>query len=474
MAPLHLGGHDGRGPLRLHPAGVQPVRVGGTTATNVPPVPTADDARDATDVGARAIGPFRAPKGTHDVLPPESARWEALIATFADVARSAGYGLIQTPMFEEIGVFHRVGEGTDVVRKEMYDFLDKRNRHMALRPEGTASVVRAYIQHRPTTPWKVWYAAPSFRYENAQANRYRQHHQVGIEALGTNDPDLDVEVIGVLADFYRRLGLRQVELVVNSIGTPADRSVYIDRLRSYLVGRIGELPAGDQEKVEGHPMRVLDSKSEISQAVVADAPLLIDNLSPEAEAHFARVQAGLTAQGIGFRIEPRLVRGLDYYTHTAFEFQSAAIGGAQNTIGGGGRYDGLAEALGGPSTPGIGFGSGIERVLATCDAEGVFGSPGPRLDIFVVDVTGGAAARDLTFELRRAGLAADRAFDERSMKSQMKQADRSGAALAVIIGEDELAAGTATVRDLRGDAGQTALAHTDLVEHLQHLLAARA
>ena len=434
-------------------------------------MPTPDDDLDLAPVGGPATGPFRAPKGTHDVLPPESARWEALIATFAGVARRAGYGLIQTPMFEEIGVFHRVGEGTDVVRKEMYDFLDKGGRHLALRPEGTASVVRAFIEHRPTTPWKVWYAAPSFRYERAQANRYRQHHQLGIEALGTNDPDLDVEVIGVLADFYRQLGLRQVELVINSIGTPADRSIYIDRLRSFLVGRIGELAPDDQEKVEPHPMRVLDSKREQSQAVVADAPLLIDHLSPEAEAHFARVQRGLGAQGIDFRIEPRLVRGLDYYTHTAFEFQSAAIGGAQNTIGGGGRYDSLAGALGGPATPGIGFGSGVERILATCDAEGVFGAPGRRTDVFVVDVTGGEAARDLTFELRRSGVAADRAFDSRSMKSQMKQADRSGATLAIIIGEDELAAGTATVRDLRGDAGQAALARTDLIGHIQHLLA---
>jgi histidyl-tRNA synthetase len=237
------------------------------------------------------------------------------------------------------------------------------------------------------------------------------------------------------------------------------------------VGRIGELAPDDQEKVEGHPMRVLDSKREQSQAVVADAPVLIDHLSTEAEAHFARVQRGLRAQGISFRIEPRLVRGLDYYTHTAFEFQSAAIGGAQNTIGGGGRYDGLAGALGGPATPGIGFGSGIERILATCDAEGVFGAPVARTDVFVVDVTGGESARDLTFELRRSGIAADRAFDARSMKSQMKQADRSGATLAVIIGDDELAAGTATVRDLRGEAGQTALSRVDLIEHIQHLLA---
>jgi histidyl-tRNA synthetase len=427
---------------------------------------------------APAAGPFRAPGGTHDVLPPDSARWEALIATFAATVGAAGYGLIQTPMFEEIGVFKRMGEGTDVVRKEMYDFLDKGGRHLALRPEGTASVVRAYVQHRPTLPWKVWYAAPSFRYEHAQANRFRQHHQLGVEALGPADPDLDVEVVVLLVDFYRSLGLRQVDLAINSIGTPGDRSSYIDRLRSFHVGRIGELDPDDQEKVESHPMRVLDSKRERSQAVVAEAPLLIDSLSPEAATHFDRVQRGLTALGVAFHVEPRLVRGLDYYTHTAFELQSAALGGAQNTIGGGGRYDGLAESLGGPPTPGIGFGTGIERVLATCDAEGVFGARPPQVDVYIVDVTGGEAARDLSTELRRAGIGADRSFAgetgaPRSMKAQMKAADRSGAALAVIIGEDELAAGTATVRDLRGEGGQTALARTDLVEHLRALLAAR-
>jgi len=419
---------------------------------------------------------FQAPRGTHDVLPPESARWQALIATFAQVVGRAGYGLIQGPMFEDLGVFKRMGEGTDVVRKEMYDFLDKSEppHHLALRPEGTASVVRAFVEHRPIPPWKVWYAAPNFRYENTQANRYRQHHQLGVEAIGPADPDLDVEVIAILADFYREIGLRQVDLVINSIGTPADRTAYMDRLRDHLRAHAGELDPEDREKLEAHPMRVLDTKREASRAVVAAAPLLIDSLSDDARAHFDRVQAGLTALGIPFRIEPRLVRGLDYYTHTAFEFQSAALGGAQNTIGGGGRYDGLVESLGGPPTPGIGFGSGIERILATCDAEGVFGAPERSIDVFVVDLTGGEVARDLTFELRRAGFSADRAFDNRSMKSQMKNADRSGAAYALIIGSDELEAGTVSVKALRGSFGddreQETVERNQLVEHLHKLL----
>jgi histidyl-tRNA synthetase len=426
---------------------------------------------------ARANGPFQAPRGTHDVLPPESARWEALIATFATIAGRAGYGLIQGPMFEDIGVFKRMGEGTDVVRKEMYDFLDKSDppHHIALRPEGTASVVRAYIEHHPVPPWKVWYAAPNFRYENTQANRFRQHHQVGIEAIGPADPDLDVEVIGILADFYAALGLRQVDLIINSIGTPADRTAYIDRLRTFLQGRVTDLAPDDREKVDSHPMRVLDSKRAESQAVVADAPLLLDSLSADAAAHFERVQRGLTALGIPFTIDPRLVRGLDYYTHTAFELQSSALGGAQSTIGGGGRYDGLVESLGGAPTPGIGFGSGIERILATCDAEGVFGAPTRRLDVYVTDLTGGEQARDLTFELRRAGISADRGFDQRSMKSQMKSANKSSARFAVIIGEDELAGGTVTLRDLRADADpdhkQQSVGRNQLVDHLQKLLA---
>jgi histidyl-tRNA synthetase len=429
-----------------------------------------ESASGETEQAALHGSPFKAPTGTRDVLPPESARWVALVSLFAEHAIRAGYGLIHSPMFEEIGVFRRMGEGTDVVRKEMYDFLDKGKRHLALRPEGTASVVRAFVQHRPPTPWKTWYVTPSFRYERPQAGRYRQHHQVGVEAIGSADPDLDVEVIALLADFYVALGLRQVELVINSMGTPADRRAYVERLRSFLVDRLGELAPEDREKVEAHPMRVLDSKRAQTVAAVADAPSILDGLSDEAVAHFDRVRSGLDSIGIRYRLEPRLVRGLDYYTHTTFEFRSGALDAAQNTIGGGGRYDGLVEALGGPPTPGIGFGSGIERVLLTCDAEGVFDVPAAGIDVFVVDVAGGEHARAVTLELRRAGIRADRGFDRRSMKSQMKSADRSGAAWAVIIGDDEAATGTVILRDLRGEQGQERLARTELLDRLHKLL----
>lgn len=437
----------------------------------------ADAPLDRPDERDRAtrIQPFQAPTGTHDVFGPEAARWEALIAVFARTVEAAGFGLIQGPMFEDLGVFQRMGEGTDVVRKEMYDFLDKGDppQRLALRPEGTAGVARAFVEHHPVPPWKVWYAAPNFRYEKSQRGRYRQHHQLGVEVLGVADPDIDVEVIALLHDVYREIGLRQVRLVINSIGTVADRAAYIDELRAYLRAHEAELDPDDRAKVDDHPMRVLDTKREASVPVAEAAPKLIDHLSPEAEEHFARVQAGLAALGIAFEVEPRLVRGLDYYTHTAFEFRSDALDAAQNTIGGGGRYDGLVESLGGDPTPGIGFGSGIERILLTCDAEGVFPAPSTAVDVFVVDTAGGDHARDLTFELRRAGISADRAWMGRSMKSQMKQADRSGARIGLIVGSNEAEAGIVAVRDLRVlGLDQQEVARTDLVAFVRAFLAA--
>jgi histidyl-tRNA synthetase len=414
---------------------------------------------------------FRAPKGTQDVLPPESARWQALLAGFAQLAGRYGYGLIQSPMFEDIGVFQRIGEGTDVVSKEMYDFRDKGDRHVALRPEGTASVARAFVEHRPDTPWKVWYATPAFRYERPQAGRLRQHHQVGVEVIGSADPDVDVEVIALGEAFLRSLGLTRWRLVVNFMGTPADRAAYASVLQGWLRSRSGELAPEDTAKVETHPLRVLDSKREETRAVLVDAPRMADSLDAESVAHGARVLAGLEALGIEAAVDANLVRGLDYYTHTLFEFQSDALGNAQSTLLGGGRYDGLVEQLGGPSTPGIGFGCGIERVLLTCDAEGTFPAPEGRVDVFVVDTTGGGASVTITQALRSAGMSVDRAFDGRSMKSQMKSASKSGARVAAIVGDDELAAGTATVRDLEAGEQRT-VPVTDLVSTVRALLPA--
>ena len=412
---------------------------------------------------------FRAPKGTHDVLPPESARWESLLATFAGLAATHGYGMIQSPMFEDIGVFQRIGEGTDVVAKEMYEFDDKGGRRVALRPEGTASVARAFVEHRPDLPWKVWYATPAFRYERPQAGRLRQHHQVGVECIGSADPDVDVEVIALGHAYLSALGLRQWRLVLNFMGTPADRAAYALVLQDWLRGRAGDLAADDADKIESHPLRVLDSKRSKTRAVLEGAPRMADHLDAASKSHAERVRSGLDLLGIESELDETLVRGLDYYTHTVFEFQSTALENAQSTILAGGRYDGLIEQLGGPSTPGIGFGSGIERVLLSCDAEGVFAEAPSKVQCFVVDVTGGEVATALCSVLRSAGISTDRAFDGRSMKAQMKAASRSGARFAVIVGDDEKATGTATVRDLT-DGEQSTVDLEAVVDQIRKVL----
>jgi histidyl-tRNA synthetase len=415
------------------------------------------------------VPPFRTPKGTHDVLPPESSRWEALVAAFARRADRAGYGLIVSPTFEEVGVFQRLGESTDVVRKEMYEFEDKDARRMALRPEGTASVVRAYAQHRPALPFKAWYVAPSFRYERPQAGRYREHHQMGIEVLGTDDPDVDVEVIALAAGLFAELGLERVSLRLNSLGNEECRPAYREILLAYLAGHRAELCDEHRDHIEVNPLRVLDCKRPACLAVTSGAPRMLDHLCDACRSHFQRVQAGLAALGVEHTIDTGLVRGLDYYMRTTFEFTAEALDSAQNGIGGGGRYDGLAEELGAPPTPGIGFGLGVERILLACDAEGVFDAPATRVDVFVIDTAGGSTALELTHALRDAGIRADRAFDSRSMKAQFKQADRSGAELAVVAGPDELADGQVKVQSLTS-AGEELVAIGDVVEHVKKRL----
>jgi histidyl-tRNA synthetase len=411
-------------------------------AENSSPIPVAS--------GVVAKATFQAPRGTRDILAPESDRWRELLVAFADLAGRAGYGQVMSPMFEDLGVFKRVGEHTDIVTKEMFDFFDKGEppQHLALRPELTASICRAYGEHRPVPPWKVWYEGPQFRYEKPQAGRYRQFSQVGIEVLGADDPAVDVEVIALAWRFYERLGLTQVRLLINSLGDPTDRPGYLAALTAHFETRHDELSEASQATLAKNPLRVLDSKREEDAAVIADAPLMIDFLNDETAAHFSAVRAGLDALGIGYEISPRLVRGLDYYTRTTFEFASDALDSAQNAVGGGGRYDRLVADLGGPDTPGIGFALGVDRILLACDAEGVFPAPGARVDAFVVDMVDGVAATVVTDELRRAGLGADRSFGGRSVKAQMKVADRSGARFAVLIGSDELEAGEVTLRDL--------------------------
>ncbi len=419
---------------------------------------------------------FRAPTGTRDILPPESARVIALVARFAELCRRAGYGLVLSPLFEDVAVFRRsAGEESEVVKDEMYEFADKGGRALALRPEGTASVVRAYVQHRPPLPWKTWYVTPAFRYERPQAGRYRQHHQLGVEVLGTEDPDCDVEVIALLHDFLRALGLERLELKINSMGDAVCMPTYRAALVAYLGQHQSGLCPEHKERWRRNPLRVLDCKKAGCQQVRVGVPRLADWLCEPCRMHFARVRAGLDAIGIAWRIDDFLVRGFDYYTRTTFEFAALALDAAQNAVGGGGRYDGLAEQLGGPRTAGIGFGCGIERVLLACDAEGALGDLGGAVEVFVVDLTGGGAARDLTHVLRRAGIGAERAFDARSMKAQLKLADRSGARLAAIVGASELESATVTLRDLRADQRrQSVVARDRLLDEVRSWLAVPA
>jgi len=405
-----------------------------------------------------------------DVLAPESARRRELVARFAATVELAGYREVQPPLVEELGVFLRMGEATDVVTKEMYDFEDRDGTRVALRPELTAGVVRAFVQHHPTTPWKVWYSGTNFRHERPQRGRYRSFDQVGVEVLGVDDPDLDVEVIALAWATFTAVGLRQVRLLINSLGEHEDRDRYNDAVRDHFLGRRDELGEASLATLERNPLRLLDSKRPEDADAVAAAPRIEDFLSPAAAAHFARVQEGLRALEVPFEVAPRLVRGLDYYRRTTFEFVADALDAAQNAIGGGGRYDGLAEDLGGSPTDGIGFALGVDRMLLACDAEDTFPADDDGVEVFVVDLTGGAVARDLTHELRVAGIAADRRFGGGSMKSQMKSADRSGARFALLVGEDELASGQVTVRDLRGDAPQSGVARDEVVAEIHRRL----
>ena len=413
-----------------------------------------------------------------DVLPPESARWRRFVQVFAQVAEGAGYGQVISPLLEDLGVFQRIGDATDVVTKEMYDFVDKGGRHVALRPELTASICRAYVQHRPLTPWKIWYTGSQFRYEKPQRGRYRQFDQVGIEVLGADDPYLDVEIIALGWEFFRVLGLQRVTLLLNSLGEPADRARYVDALKAYFEANLDALSDEGKTTLQKNPLRVLDSKRPQDAVLVASAPKIAEFYGADAAAHFEAVKAGLTVLGIPFTVDTTLVRGLDYYRHTTFEYQGGTLDSAQNALGGGGRYDGLVESLGGPATAGVGFALGLDRTLLACEDEGVFAAPATEVDVFVVDTTGGLEALQITAQLRTLGIGADRAFENRSMKSQMKAADRSGATYAVIIGSNELDAGNAVVRPLRAERAtaadgspsegtQSTIPRTDLLEYLQ-------
>ena len=398
---------------------------------------------------------YRGPKGTYDVYPggrepherPELWAWAEGVAR--DHFRRYAYSEVRLPVFEEAQLFVRsVGEASDIVRKEMFVFHDKGGRELSLRPEGTAGVVRSYVEHglyKVAQPVKMWYFGPMFRHERQQKGRYRQHVQIGAEVLGSDDPLVDVEVISLLYSIHQSLGVRDEVVYLNNLGDLETRRSYVPELRSYLKKHESELDPDSISRIETNPLRTFDSKNENTQALLAEAPVVGDYLSEEARAHFDAVKAGLESVGVPYAVDERLVRGLDYYTLTVFEAKSAALG-AQDTVGGGGRYNGLVSELGGPEMPGIGFGSGVERILLAANAP----EEGAKLDVYFVTLVPEARlpAFSLAAALRAEGVACDLDYAERSAKGQFKQADRAGVRFAVIIGDEELAKGACKLRDM--------------------------
>ncbi|MEB3022591.1 histidine--tRNA ligase [[Mycobacterium] crassicus] len=394
---------------------------------------------------------FAAPKGVPDYVPPASAGFVAVRDGLLAAARRAGYGDIELPIFEDTGLFARgVGESTDVVSKEMYTFADRGDRSVTLRPEGTAGVVRAVIEHgldRGQLPTKLCYSGPFFRYERPQAGRYRQLQQVGVEAIGVDDPALDAEVIAVADAGFRSLGLDGFRLEITSLGDDSCRPAYRELLQQFLFGL--DLDEETRRRAEINPLRVLDDKRPEVKAMTAGAPLMLDHLSDAAKAHFDTVLAHLDALGVPYVINPRMVRGLDYYTKTTFEFVHDGLG-AQSGIGGGGRYDGLMRQLGGQDLSGIGFGLGVDRTLLALGAEGKTVGQTTRCDVFGVGLSEAAKLRlaVLAGQLRAAGVRADLAYGDRGMKGAMRAADRSGAVVALVAGDRDIEAGTVGVKDL--------------------------
>jgi len=416
---------------------------------------------------------FKAPKGVPDYLPPESAQFVAVRDSLLGAARRAGYGDVELPIFEDTALFARgVGESTDVVSKEMYTFLDRGERSVTLRPEGTAGVMRAIIEHgldRGPLPVKLCYAGPFFRYERPQAGRYRQLQQVGVEAVGVDDPALDAEVVAVADAAYRSLGLTGFRLEITSLGDDSCRPQYRKALQDFLFKL--DLDEETRRRAELNPLRVLDDKRPHVREMTADAPVLLDYLSDTARKHFETVLAHLDALRVPYVINPRLVRGLDYYTKTTFEFVHDGLG-AQSGIGGGGRYDGLMRQLGGQDLSGIGFGLGVDRTLLALRAEGKTVGPSARVDVYCVPLGEEAKLRlaVLSARLREAGIRVDMAYGDRSVKAAMKAADRSGAAVALVAGDRDIEAGTVGVKDL-ATGEQVDVAADEVVEEVVSRLA---
>ncbi|WP_338892513.1 histidine--tRNA ligase [Rhodococcus sovatensis] len=419
------------------------------------------------------LSTFSAPKGIPDYFPPNSAEFVAVREGLLAAARNAGYGHIELPIFEDTGLFARgVGESTDVVSKEMYTFADRGDRSVTLRPEGTAGVMRAVIEHgldRGALPVKLAYAGPFFRYERPQAGRYRQLQQVGVEAIGVDDPAIDAEVVAIADAGFRSLGLSDFRLEITSLGDDTCRPQYRELLQQFLFAL--PLDPETRKRAEINPLRVLDDKRPEVREMTADAPLMLDHLSETAKAHFDEVIGHLDALGVPYVVNPRMVRGLDYYTKTTFEFVHDGLG-AQSGIGGGGRYDGLMAQLGGQELSGIGFGLGVDRTMLALAAEGKSAGTSARCAVFGVPLGSDAKARVVAIAgaLRAKGISVDMAYGNRGVKGAMKAADRSGARFALVLGDKEIADEVVVVKDLStGEQREVPLA--EVVSHLEVNLA---
>ncbi|KAA0957818.1 histidine--tRNA ligase [Planococcus sp. ANT_H30] len=399
---------------------------------------------------------IQAPRGTYDVLPDQSAKWQEVEQKINNLCRLYQYKEIRTPIFEHTELFQRgVGDTTDIVQKEMYTFQDRGERSLTLRPEGTASVVRSYVENKlfgmPDQPVKLFYTGPMFRYERPQAGRMRQFVQFGVEAIGSKDPAIDAEVISLAMEVYRAVGLKQLRLVINSLGDTESRVAHKKALVTHFEPSINEFCSDCQTRLEKNPLRILDCKVDRQHPLMATAPSLADYLNEESQAYFDEVQAYLSSMDIEFVVDPNLVRGLDYYNHTAFEIMSDAEGfGAITTLAGGGRYNGLVEDLGGPESPGIGFAMSIERLLLALEMEKVEIGQSNNLEVYVVamDETTKKKAFAVVRDLRLNGISADMDFAGRKVKAQMKSADRKGAAFVVVIGETELESGKVALKEM--------------------------
>ena len=387
------------------------------------------------------------------MLPDQAYKWHYVEGKFADICRKYGFREIRTPMFEHTEVFARgIGDTTDVVQKEMYTFNDHAGRSITLKPEGTSGVVRAFIEHKQyaeVQPTKYYYDTDCFRYEKPQSGRLRHFHQFGIEVFGTSDMIADAEVICLANDFLTELGVNETELRINSVGCPECRSKYREALKDFLRPRYEELCGTCKDRFERNPMRILDCKSEICQEIVKDAPRMLDYLCDDCRGAFEELKANLTAMGIDFTVDPNIVRGLDYYTKTAFEFVTTKIG-AQGTVCGGGRYDHLIEELGGPPIPGVGFGLGIERLLMVMEASGAYFPPDEGVEVFIAVMGDRAKAFGLKLcrEMRQKGIVAEMDTLARNIKGQFKYADRLHAKYTLIIGDNEIEKGVVSVKDM--------------------------